>query len=140
MNDQQIENLEFKVFGLNIETFSIFYGSFLIFWGLLVSFISGSNSLTSFIPSFIGLPILIFSNLSIKFISKKKIFMHIVVLFGLIAFLGGLDFFRSILNGTVFQNIWADISKLILLTTGGYFVYQCIRSFIFARKNNNQLN
>ena len=140
MNDQQIENLEFKVFGLNIETFSVFYGSFLILWGLLVSFISGSNSLTSFIPSFIGLPILIFSNLSIKFTSKKKIFMHIVVLFGLIAFLGGLDFFRSILNGTVFQNIWADISKLILLTTGGYFVYQCIRSFIFARKNNNQLN
>ena len=140
MNDQQIENLEFKVFGLNIETFSVFYGSFLIFWGILVSFISGSNSLTSFIPSFIGLPILIFSNLSIKFTSKKKIFMHIVVLFGLIAFLGGLDFFRSILNGTVFQNIWADISKLILLTTGGYFVYQCIRSFIFARKNNNQLN
>ena len=140
MNDQQIENLEFKVFGLNIETFSVFYGSFLIFWGLLVSFISGSNSLTSFIPSFIGLPILIFSNLSIKFTSKKKIFMHIVVLFGLIAFLGGLDFFRSILNGTVFQNIWADISKLILLTSGGYFVYQCIRSFIFARKNNNQLN
>ena len=140
MNDQQIENLEFKVFGLNIETFSVFYGSFLIFWGLLVSFISGSNSLTSFIPSFIGLPILIFSNLSIKFTNKKKIFMHIVVLFGLIAFLGGLDFFRSILNGSVFQNIWADISKLILLTTGGYFVYQCIRSFIFARKNNNQLN
>ena len=140
MNDQQIENLEFKIFGLNIETFSVFYGSFLIFWGLLVSFISGSNSLTSFIPSFIGLPILIFSNLSVKFSSKKKIFMHIVVLFGLIAFLGGLDFFRSILNGTVFQNIWADISKLILLTTGGYFVYQCIRSFIFARKNNNQLN
>ena len=140
MNDQQIENLEFKVFGLNIETFSVFYGSFLIFWGLLVSFISGSNSLTSFIPSFIGLPILIFSNLSIKFISKKKIFMHIVVLFGLIAFLGGLDFFRSILYGTVFQNIWADISKLILLTTGGYFVYQCIRSFIFARKSNNLLN
>ena len=140
MNEQQIENLEFKVFGLKIETFSVFYGSFLILWGLLVSFISGSNSLTSFIPSFIGLPILIFSNLSIKFTSKKKIFMHIVVLFGLIAFLGGLDFFRSILNGTVFQNIWADISKLILLTTGGYFVYQCIRSFIFARKSNNQLN
>ena len=140
MNDQFNNNSEFKIFGLTIEGFSVFYGSFLIFWGLLVSFISGSNSLTSFIPSFLGLPILIFSNLSIKFTNRKKIFMHIVVLFGLIAFLGGLDFFRSILNGTVFQNIWADISKLILLTTGGYFVYQCIRSFIFARKNNNQLN
>ena len=137
MNDQLNNNPEFKIYGTTIETFSIFYGSFLIFWGVFVSFISGSDSLTSFIPSFIGLPILIFSNLSIKFSNKKKLFMHIVVFFGLIAFLGGLDFLRSILSGTLFQNFWADISKLILLTTGGYFVYQCIRSFIFARKSNN---
>ena len=137
MNDQLNNNSEFKIFGASIETFSVFYGSFLVFWGVIVSFISGSNSLTSFIPSLIGLPILIFSNLSIKFTNKKKLFMHIVVFFGLIAFLGGLDFLRSILSGTLFQNFWADISKLILLTTGGYFVYQCIRSFIFSRKNNN---
>ena len=137
MSDQ-INNInEFKVFGTTIENFSVFYGSFLIFWGVVVSFASGSSSFTSFIPSLIGLPILIFSNLSIKFTSKKKIFMHIVVLFGLVAFLGGLDFFRSFLGGILFQNFWADISKLILLTTGGYFVYQCIRSFVFARKNNN---
>ena len=140
MNDKFDNNSEFKIFGLSIETFSVFYGSFLVFWGVIVSFISGSSSLTSFIPSIIGLPILIFSNLSIKFSSKKKIFMHFVVFFGLIAFLGGLDFFRSILSGTVFQNVWADVSKIILLTTGGYFVYQCIKSFIFARTNNNQDN
>ena len=140
MDNQLNNNSEFKIFGTTIETFSVFYGSFLVFWGVIVSFISGSNSLTSFIPSLIGLPILIFSNLSIKFTNKKKLFMHIVVFFGLIAFLGGLDFLRSILSGTLFQNFWADISKLILLTTGGYFVYQCIRSFIFAKKNNNQLN
>ena len=139
MNNQLNNNSEFKIFGATIETFSVFYGSFLVFWGVIVSFISGSNSLTSFIPSLIGLPILIFSNLSIKFTNKKKLFMHIVVFFGLIAFLGGLDFLRSILSGTLFQNFWADISKLILLTTGGYFVYQCIRSFIFARRNNNQV-
>ena len=137
MNNQSDNNSEFKIFGSTIEIFSIFYGSFLVFWGVIISFISGSNSLTSFIPSLIGFPILIFSNLSIKFSTKKKLFMHIVVFFGLIAFLGGLDFFRSMLRGTLFQNFWADISKLILLTTGGYFVYQCIRSFIFARKNNN---
>ena len=137
MNDNQNDRIEFKVFNLNIETFSVFYGSFLIFWGLIVSFVSGSNSLTSFIPSFIGLPILIFSNLSIKFSSKKKLFMHIVVLFGLIAFLGGLDFLRSLISGTAFQNFWADVSKIILLITGGFFTYQCVKSFIFARKNNN---
>ena len=138
--NNQLNNVEFKVFGVTIEKFSFFYGIFLIFWGIFVSLVSGSNSFTSFIPSLVGLPILIFSSLSIKFTSKKKIFMHIVVLFGLVSFLGGLDFFRSILSGTVFQNIWADSSKLILLTTGGYFVYQCIKSFIFVRKNNNQVN
>ena len=137
MNDNQNDRIEFKVFNLNIETFSVFYGSFLIFWGLVVSFVSGSNSLTSFIPSFIGLPILIFSNLSIKFSSKKKLFMHIVVLFGLIAFLGGLDFLRSLISGSAFENLWADVSKIILLITGAFFTYQCVRSFIFARKNNN---
>ena len=137
MNDQLNNNPEFKIYGTTIETFSIFYGSFLIFWGVFVSFISGSNSLTSFIPSLIGLPILIFSNLSIKFTTKKKLFMHIIVIFGLIAFLGGLDFFRSFLVGTLFKNFWADVSKLILLITGGFFVYQCVRSFIFARKNND---
>ena len=138
--NNQLNNIEFKVFGVTIEKFSVFYGIFLIFWGIFVSLVSGSNSFTSFIPSLVGLPILIFSSLSMKFTSKKKIFMHIVVLFGLVSFLGGLDFFRSILSGTVFQNIWADCSRLILLTTGGYFVYQCIMSFIFVRKNNNQVN
>ena len=136
MNDQLNNNSEFKIFGTTIEIFSVFYGSFLIFWGLVVSFVSGSNSLTSFIPSFIGLPILIFSNLSIKFSSKKKLFMHIVVLFGLIAFLGGLDFLRSLISGSAFENLWADVSKIILLITGAFFTYQCVRSFIFARKNN----
>ena len=125
---------EFKIFGVNIENFSIFYGSFLIFWGVIVSFVGESNSLTSFIPSIIGLPILIFSNLSLKFENRKKLFMHIVVFFGLIALLGGLDVFRSILNGNLFNNFWADLSKLMMLITGFFFVIQCIRSFIHARK------
>ena len=134
MNDQLNNNSEFRIFGTTIEIFSVFYGSFLIFWGVIVSFISGSNSLTSFIPSLIGLPILIFSNLSIKFENKKKLFMHIVVFFGLIVLLGGLDVIRSILNESLFSNLWADISKIMMLVTGSYFVIQCIRSFIHTRK------
>ena len=131
---EKFNNNEFEIFGLKIEKFSIFYGLFLIFWGVIVSLLSGSNSFTSFIPSLIGLPILIFSALSIKFISKKKIFMHIVAFFGLIAFLGGFDFFRSVISGNTFQNIWADTSKIILLVTGAFFTYHCVKSFINARK------
>ena len=133
-------NNEFKVLGLTMENLSIFYGFFLIFWGVLISFISGSVSLTSYIPSFLGIPILIFAYLSIKFITKKKMFMHIVVLFGLIIFIGGLDFIRSIIIGVVFENFWADISKLMMLLTGFFFTYQCIRSFIHSRKMREMEN
>jgi hypothetical protein len=134
------KNNEFKVLGLTMENFSIFYGFFLIFWGVLISLISGSNSLTSYIPSLLGIPILIFAYLSIKFITRKKMFMHIVVLFGLIIFIGGLDFIRSIITGVVFENFWADISKLMMLITGFTFTYQCIRSFIHSRKMREEGN
>ena len=134
MNDSNI-NLEFKVLGTTIEKFSMYYGIFLILWGVIISFISGSDSFTSYIPSFLGVPILVFSYLSIKFENKKKMLMHIVVIFGLLIFLGGIDFLRSLIGGNAFQNIWADISKIMMLTTGGYFTLQCIKSFIHARKN-----
>ena len=75
-----------------------------------------------------------FSYLSIKFVSKKKMFMHIVVLFGLIIFLGGLDFIRSLITGNAFSNFYADLSKIMMMITGLFFTYQCIRSFIHARK------
>ena len=125
---------EFKIAGLTMEKLSIYYGLFLILWGVIVSFISGSGSFTSYIPSILGVPILIFSYLSIKFISKKKMFMHIVVLFGLIIFLGGIDFIRSLVSGNAFENVYADLSKIMMLVTGLFFTYQCIRSFIHARK------
>ena len=133
-------NDEFKVLSLTMENLSIFYGFFLIFWGVLISLISKSDSLTSYIPSLLGIPILIFAYLSIKFITKKKMFMHIVVLFGVIIFIGGLDFIRSIITGVVFENLWADISKLMMLLTGFFFTYQCIRSFIHSRKMREMEN
>ena len=137
MTENFDKKIEFKVFGLSIEYFSILFGLFLCLWGIGVSFIGDGVSLTSYIPSFIGLPIIIFSFLSVKFENKKKLFMHIVVTFGLICFLGGLDFVRSTISGNIFSNFWADISKLMMLITGSYFTFQCIKSFIHARKNNN---
>ena len=134
MEVENQNNSEFKVAGFTMEKLSIFYGFFLILWGVIVSFVSGSSSMTSYIPSLLGVPILIFSYLSIKFVSKKKMFMHIVVLFGLIIFLGGLDFLRSLITGNAFENLWADLSKIMMLITGLFFTYQCIKSFIHARK------
>ena len=134
MNEDNLEK-EFKVFNLKIEKFSLLYGIFLITWGIIISFISGSDSVTSYIPALLGLPIFVFSYLAMRFNTKKKIFMHIVVIFGVIIFLGGIDLLRSFVNGSAFNNLWADTSKLMMLLTGFYFSYQCIRSFIFARRN-----
>ena len=133
--ENEVLNKEFKVLNITIEQLSLYYGFFLIAWGIIVSFVSGSSSATSYIPSFLGFPLVIFSYLAIKFSSKKKLFMHIVVIFGLIIFLGGLDFIRTLISGYAFENLWADISKVMMLLTGLYFLVQCVRSFVFARKN-----
>jgi hypothetical protein len=135
MENQNTNIKEFTFLGRSMESVSIIYGIFLIIWGIAVSLISSSNSLTSFIPSIFGLPILLFSILSVKFQNRKKLFMHIVVTFGLIVFIGGLDFSRGLIKGTSFSNMWADTSKLMMLMTGLIFTYLCIKSFIFARKN-----
>ena len=128
-----INKNEYTFAGLSMEKISLIYGLFLILWGAAVSYLSDSNSITSYIPSMFGLPILFFAILALLIPSKKKLLMHIVVTFGLIVFLGGLDFLRSI--GNPFENIWADSSKLMMLITGAVFTLLCIKSFIFARKN-----
>ncbi|MEJ6587635.1 MAG: hypothetical protein QNL25_06155 [Pelagibacterales bacterium] len=128
-----INKNEYIFAGLTMEKISLIYGLFLILWGAGVSYLSASNSITSYIPSMFGLPILLFAILTLLFPNKKKLLMHIVVTFGLIIFLGGLDFFRSL--GDPFENFWADSSKLMMLITGFIFTLLCIKSFIFARKN-----
>ena len=128
-----MEKLHFQFLGLTVEKISIFYGIFLIIFGIFISLVSNSNSLTSYIPTFFGIPIFAFGYLTMRYPEKKKLFMHIIVLIGLIIFLGGLDFLRSYPN--FFENLWADISKLSLLISGIIFTYINIQSFIFIRKN-----
>ena len=123
---------EYKFMGMNMERVSFLYGLFLILWGLIVSSLSNSDSFTSYIPSIFGVFILIFALLAIVISSKKKLFMHIVVTFGLIIFIGGLDIIRNFSN--LFDNFWADLSKLMMMITRLFFTYLCIKSFIHARK------
>lgn len=127
---------EFKFLGNNMEKISSYYGAFLIIWGFAVSSLSNSESLTSLIPTFLGILILVFALFALFIPSKKKLFMHIVVIFGLITFIGGLDLFRN--YNSLFNNFWGDLSKFMMLTTGLFFTYLCIKSFIHARKQNSK--
>ena len=127
---------EFKFLGNNMEKISSYYGIFLIIWGFAVSSISNSESLTSLIPTFLGILILVFALFALFIPSKKKLFMHIVVIFGLITFIGGLDLIRN--YNSLFNNFWGDLSKFMMMLTGLFFTYLCVKSFIHARKQNSK--
>ena len=131
-------NSEFLVFGFSIEKITAIYGGILIFWGLAVTFISGSTSITSYIPSMFGWPMLFLGVMALKAPKYKKILMHIVVVIGLLIFLGGLDVIRNIMSGTFGDNPWASASKTMLLVTGAYFSVLCVKSFIHARKMRSE--
>ena len=128
-------NKEFTFLGNSMENIAMIYGIFLIVWGIGVTILSDSQSITSLIPAIFGLPIIILSFFAKKFPDRKKLLMHIVVLIGLIIFLGGLDLIRGLFQGNIFVNLWASSSKFMMIISGLVFTILCIKSFIFNRKN-----
>jgi hypothetical protein len=131
MSDEALN--EFRFVGLNVVKWTIGFGLLLIVWGGLFSI--GSKSFTSAIPSVIGLPILL-SGLAAHFLpNKRKLFMHIAVIFGLLAFLGGFRFFAGLSSEAgLFGKPKAAASQLMLIVMGGVYTVTCVRSFIWARK------
>lgn len=126
---------EFTFLNFNMVDLCIFYGVFLFLWGIVISFISESNSITSYIPSILGLPILILSLISKIFPKRQKLYMHIVVIFIFLILIGGLDFLRNLLGQSGMGSTWASSSKLMMLLSGGIFFYLSIMSFRHARKS-----
>ena len=110
---------EFTFAGQKVEKITLAIGLAMIIWGGVVTIVSDSQSLTSLIPSAIGLPMLILGYLAIKYEHRKSFFMHLAVIVGLVMFIGGLDLIRTLLGDSiVFNNFCADLSKLILLIFG----------------------
>ncbi len=95
---------EFTFVGQKVEKITLVIGLAMTIWGAVVTIISESQSLTSLIPSVIGLPMLIVGYLAIRYRHKKSFFMHIAVVTGLIMFIGGADLVRTFIgNGIIFQ-------------------------------------
>ena len=126
------ENKEFRALGMTMATLTIIYGVFLIAWG--AGFSIGSKSITSWIPAFMGAPLLLMGVLTKSVPAKRKIWMHVAVLLGLVAFLGGFRFFAGMgSEGGLFAKPKAAASQLMLLITGGLYTFACVKSFIWAR-------
>ena len=129
MSENTHNTQDFRVFSLSIEFLTTLYGLFMVIWGISISLISGSSSITSMIPAFIGVPLAFIGFISMIKPTFRKALMHIAVVIGIIAFLGGLDFFRG-----MFTNYYVGLSKLMLLITGFVYVYFCVQSFMFVRR------
>ena len=125
----------FSYLGMSFPKLTISYGIFLIIWGALVSVISQSASFTSWIPSFVGIPLFVTGLLTIVLPDRAKVFSHIALTIGLFAFLGGLDVFRGVISGSFMQTPAADISKMMLAITGFWYLLVGVKSFRWARQN-----
>ena len=102
MSENTHNTQDFRVFSLSIEFLTTLYGLFMVIWGISISLISESSSVTSMIPAFIGVPLAFIGLISMIKPTFRKALMHIAVVIGIIAFLGGLDFFRG-----MFDNYYA---------------------------------
>ena len=107
------------------------YGAMLVLWGVAISILSESDSITSYFPSMLGAPILLSGILATRNPEKRKFWMHIAVTFGLLCALGGTRFFMVMSDGLNY----ASSSMLMLLVTGSAYTFLCVRSFIEARKS-----
>ena len=107
------------------------YGILLTLWGLIVTGISESQSISSFAPALFGLPLLVSGEMAKTPGASRKLWMHVAVTFGLLAALGGTRFFMVMSDGLNY----ASSSMLMLLVTGSAYTFLCVRSFIEARKS-----
>ena len=106
------------------------YGTFLLLWGVAISVLSDSDSVTSYFPSFLGAPLMLSGIMTLRMPEKRKLWMHVAATFGLLCAIGGTRFFMVMSDGIDY----ASGSMLMLLLTGTAYTILCVRSFIAARK------
>ena len=122
----------YTVAGRNMPEISIVVGNIFAIWGLAAYIISDMASWTALIPMFIGGPIATMGILAKGMPHKRKTFMHISAMFGLLCALGGLRLPMILMDDDSSNLLIA--SHAILLILGGLYTYFCVQSFIWARK------
>jgi hypothetical protein len=113
------------------------FGAALLLLGICGYFLTGMQSLTALIPAGFGLVLLICGILA-RDAAKRKVAMHVAVLFGLLGFLGsarGLIAFLRMLAGETVPRPNAVVAQAIMAVLTLVFTILSVRSFINARRN-----
>ena len=122
----------YRFLGRNMPEISIAVGLIFTIWGIAAYILSDMASITAMIPMFVGGPIFTMGLLSQARPDKRKTFMHISAMFGLLCALGGLRLPMILMDDDSSNLLIA--SHAILLVLGGLYTYLCVQSFIWARK------
>jgi|TARA_B110000196_G_scaffold286520_1_gene270272 hypothetical protein len=122
----------YTVAGRSMPEVSIAVGLIFTLWGVAAYVISDMSSITSMIPMFVGGPIAVMGLLSNFKPEKRKMFMHISAMFGLLCALGGLRL-PMVLMDNESSNLLIG-SHTILLVLGSVYTFLCVKSFIWIRK------
>jgi len=115
---------------------SITFGVILIITGLVAYFGISNESITAFIPTFLGLPVLIFGFVALKEKYLKHA-MHgaaVLMLLGFGGTVGGLIKFFRMIGGEEFERSSAITVQAIVAVLCLIFLVLAVKSFIDARR------
>jgi hypothetical protein len=118
---------------------AIGFGVALLILGISSYFATGRQSPTALIPAAFGL-ILFFCGLLARNPARRKLAMHIAVLFSILGFLGsfrGLIGLVRMLAGETLERPNAVIAQAVMAVLTLLFTILAVRSFINARRNRS---
>ena len=119
---------------------SITFGIILIILGLYSYFGISSESITALIPTFLGIPVLIFGFLALneKYLKHAMHGAAVLMLLGFGGTVGGLIKFFRMLGGEVFERPAAITIQAIMALICLIFFILAIKSFIDARRKRSE--
>jgi hypothetical protein len=121
---------------MSMPKLTIGIGSALVVVGVVAYLGSGAASLTAFIPSVVGV-VLVVLGLLARDESRRMMAMHIAVLVALFGLIGGamrLGPLPDLLTGEDVERPWAVGASAVMVLLLLVFVVLAVRSFVAARK------
>lgn len=121
---------------MNMPKVTITFAIIFILLGIIGYIATGMVSITALIPSFFGLVLLALGLLA-QAESRRKVSMHIAVVFGVLGIagtFGGLTKLPTYLSGGELARPEAVLTQAIMCLLSLVYVILCIKSFIDARK------
>ena len=110
-------------------------GTLLILTGLIGYIVTGTSSLTAFIPAVFGL-MLVLLGIWANTEKTRKHAMHAAAAVGLISLIVGLG--SLVLSSLYPRSLASVLAQVAMIIIAAAFLGLCVKSFINARRTNNR--